>query len=565
MQHVWKRGFAVIASLGCLSALVSGCATQPSANATKLTGQAETKTAVRPLEGGSIHLDLQKQVQTLDPALADDLSSDEFVRAMYDPLVTYKGSSNQIVSDMATSWTVSKNGTTYTFTLRKGVKFWNGDPVTANSYIAEFERILTKKLASPDASLIEPIVVGSAAYYNGQTSTIRGITAPTPDTLRIKLTKPEPFFLYTLAEKAFVAIDPKWIHQVGNTKFASSAPMGTGAFELASEANNTYVLTKNPHYFMKDKYGQSLPYLNKITYTYQTNPQIEALNFEDGTTPFLGFNTSGIPSSSYQTFIHNPKYKNDFVTSTGGDMWYLGLNVTQAPFTNLKVRQALEYAINKPFIVKLLDGQAAVANQPVPPDAFGYVSKLPASVNYTYNPAKAKALLKASGVHLPIHANFYSSNDATSQKIDTELQSELKAIGIDLNIHSLSWSSYLTSNGTGKEPSFLIDWNQDFPDAYDFLGTLFATKNEPIDDSTMYSNKNVDKWLNQAQFDMNNASRGQLYKQIIIQVMKDATVVPMYDSKLDFIVQPWLHGFYINVNINVDPLSHLWVDASHRG
>lgn len=495
--------------------------------------------------------------------MAEDLTSDELIYAMYDPLVTYQGASNKIIGDMATHWTISPDGKTYTFTLRQGVTFWNGDPVTAQSYIAEFDRILTSRLGSPVAALLYPIIQGSTAYYHGKAKTVSGLSAPNAHTLVIHLAKPEPFFLEVLTGHSFVAVDPKWIQKVGEARFASNEPMGTGAFKMQSNNNTTQVLVRNPHYFMKDAYGNQLPYLNSITFNYNNNSEVDALNFEAGNSPFLAFNTGGIPSSAYNTFMHTPKLKQDIVTATAGDMWYVGLNVQEAPFTNLKVRQAVEYAINKSFIVKLLNNQYTVANQPVPPNVFGHVASLPASVDYKFNPTKAKQILSQSGLKLPIQANFYCSNDPTTLKIVQELQNELKAVGIQLNVHPLSWSAFLNGNGKGTQASFLIDWNQEYPDASDFLNTLLNTSEEPFGDSTMYSNPKVDAWLNQAQTDTNPQQRLALYKKVTVQALSDATLVPIYYAKHTFAIQPWVHGYYINQNLETDPLSHIWVDAGH--
>ncbi|WAH39338.1 ABC transporter substrate-binding protein [Alicyclobacillus dauci] len=556
---------AATATAILLMASVAGCGTTtPASNKTGgNTGNSKSTTSQSPIEGGSLNIDMGQNIQTLDPAVTDDLTSDELITEMYDPLVTYDGSTNTLVGDMAEKWTVSPDGKTYTFTLRKGITFWNGDPVTANSYIAEFERVLTKKLASPASARLYPIVEGSTAFYKGQAKTISGVTAPDPYTLQIKLVKPESFFLQLLAEPAFVAVDPKWISSVGNANFATSKPMGTGAFELKSTDGTTEVLTKNQHYFLKDSHGNQLPYLDQVTFSYNKNTEVDAMKFQQGSEPFLAFNTQGIPVSSYHMFMANPKLKQDVTTATTGDMWYIGLNVTQAPFTNVKVRQAVEYAINKPFLVKLLNNMDTVANQPVPPDAFGYMKQLPASIDYTYNPEKAKQLLASSGLSLPIHAKFYSSNDATTQKVVEEIQNELKAVGIDLTVQPLSWSAFLSGNGQGTQPSFLIDWNQSFPDAFDFLNTLFNTTEQPINNSEMYSNKQVDQWLNEAQTETDPQKRFDLYKKVTVQAMEDASVVPVYYGKYTFAIQPWVHGYYINSNLEEDPLTHIWVDPGH--
>ena len=109
---------------------------------------------------------------------------------------------------------------------------------------------------------------------------------------------------------------------------------------------------------------------------------------------------------------------------------------------------------------------------------------------------------------------------------------------------------------------FILDWNQQFPDAYDFLNTLLTTSEIPVNNSTMYSNKQVDSWLATAATEVNAEQRLQLYKDATVQIMKDATWVPLYYGKATYAIQPWVHGYYIN-NSEVDPLKYIWVDQTH--
>ena len=124
--------------------------------------------------------------------MAYTLLDNDIVFQLYDQLVTYKPASSDITGDIASRWTISPDGRTYTFQLKKGVKFWNGDAVTAQSFIDEFERVLSPKLGSPGEGFLDPVVVGSTAYNKGTARTVKGLSAPNPYTLVIKLNQPEP-------------------------------------------------------------------------------------------------------------------------------------------------------------------------------------------------------------------------------------------------------------------------------------------------------------------------------------------------------------------------------------
>lgn len=202
-MHAWQRQSCILlGTVAAIALLLAGCGTSPGNQAqagAQQKGQSGASQQQTPISGGQIDVDMSDDIHSIDPAVAEDILSDEFVQSMYDQLVTYKGTTNQIVGDAAKSWEVSPDGKTYTFHLQKGITFWNGDKLTADSYIAELERILNKKIGSPGESLIDPIIEGSTAYHDGTASTIRGVSAPDPYTLKITLTKPEPFFLNILA------------------------------------------------------------------------------------------------------------------------------------------------------------------------------------------------------------------------------------------------------------------------------------------------------------------------------------------------------------------------------
>lgn len=557
----WKRGLAVLASVGTLGVLLAGCGTTPANNTAKNATTPGGTTASKPVEGGSIILDTTSNFKDLDPALSYDTTSMEAGQEMYDQLVTYKGNTTQIQPMLATSYTVSPDGKTYTFTLRQGVKFWNGDPMTAQSFIDEFQRVMDPKVGSPGSGFFT-IVQGATAYSKGKAKTISGVTAPDPYTLKIQLTAPEPFFLQVLAMPFFSAVDQKFIDSVGNKAFDSKSAMGTGPYELKSYDANALVLTKNPGYWMKDSFGQQLPYLDKITMRINKNGQLDALNFEQGKTALMA-NLIGIPSSVYPHFESDPTLKKDIVSASQNAVFYIGLNTQMKPYDNKLVRKAIEFAINKDKIVQLINGRGQVANQPLPPAIDGYQKTLDPNATYTYDPTKAKALLAQAGFPNGFKTTFYSANDPDILKFDASIQNDLAAIGIQAKIDSMDWNSFLTLNEKpNKTGIFYLGWFQDFPDASDFLNTLFNSNEVPLNNSTMYKNSQVDAWLNQAQTDTNTTERMSLYAKVTNKVMDDAVWVPLYYPKAVYAAQPWVHGYYISP-VLMDDLSYMWIDPSH--
>ena len=414
MKPIWKKSMAVVSSVTALGLLLAGCGSSPANSGGSSKSQS---TVQKPQMGSNITLDLTQAVPDLDPAVAYDTTSAEVDEQLYEPLVNYNKNTYQIVGDLAKSYEVSQDGLTYTFHIRQGVTYWNGDPLRAQDFVDEFERVLNPKLQpkpSPGSSFFLDIK-GANAYFNGKAKTISGITTPDDHTLVIKLVKPQAFFLKVLAMPFISAVDPKFVKQVGNAALDTSKAMGTGPFELVSNGQNKVVLKRNSHYWKKDKYGNQLPYLNKVTFNVDNNEQIDALHWEQGSTAFMSpwtIGGDGIPSSAFPTIMNNPKYSKLVQKQPQNSIFYIGLNVSKTlngkpnPLSNVKVRQAMEYAFNDSQILKLNNNAVLSLNQPLPEGMQGYVKQL-APGAYGLNINKAKQLLKEAGYSNGLTVNFY--------------------------------------------------------------------------------------------------------------------------------------------------------------
>jgi len=560
MAAKWQKGLAAVASISALGLLLAGCGTSGGGN--NSTGNTPGGATAKPVEGGNIVLDETQGLKDLDPALAYDTQSWEVVQQLNDQLVTYAPGQNntKLVGMDATSWDISSDGKTYTFHLRSGLKFWNGDPVTAQSYIDEIQRIATKSLGSGGEWLVENIV-GEQAFFNGKAKTISGLSAPDPQTLVINLTDPNAAELNVLAMPFFSPVDMKFIQSVGNKTFDSTQAMGDGPFELKTINSNEAVLTKNPNYWQKDQYGNKLPYLNQVTIRINQNAQVDAMNFEKGTTAWLG-EQQAIPSANYPQFESSPTLKKDVVKVAQNSVFYLGLNNKIAPFNNPTVRQAIEYAINKPAIIKLLGGHGLVANQPLPPNMPGYEKTLPPDATYSYNPTKAKQMLQQANVDpSKTTLTLYSANDPDQMKEDQSIQQDLQNLGFTVKIKATTWGPFLDVAEKGNAQMFCLGWIQDYPDAGDFM-MLFTTSQIPVNNSAQYSNKQVDQWYNEANTTTDQTKRLQLFQDMTNQVMKDAPWVPLYYPIATFAIQPWVHGWFAP-SVLLDPMQYVWIDQSH--
>lgn len=587
MSPSWKKGLATVASIGMIGVLVAGCGTSNTAssnnssnsstNSTNTSNSSNSttgsSTSSKPIEGGSITLDSSQAVPDLDPAVAFDTTSAEIDEAIYEPLVTYNKATYQIIPDMASSYTVSPDGLTYTFTIRQGVKYSNGDTMKASDFVFELKRLLDKKMTpkpSPGNSFFE-IIQGATAYYNGTAKNITGVSTPTPDTLVIKLTKPEKFFIQVLAMPFLSAVDPAYVNKVGNAAMDTTTAMGTGPFELKSNSQNQVVMVKNPHYWKKDSYGQQLPYLDKVTINVNTNTQVDALHWEQGQTAFIDpwlMGGDGIPSSQYPTIMNTPKYSKLVSKQPQNTIYYIGLNTAKTlngkpnPLSNLDVRRAMEYGFDDSQFVKINNGAVLPLNQPLPNTMVGYVKNLAPDAQYGLNIAKAKKLLAKAGYSKGFTVQMWDENQPESIKEDQAFQAMMKKIGITVDLHDVTWKDFLTKAMSGTAQVFQSGWQQDYPDASDFLNTLFNSTEIPDNNMDNYKNANVDKWLNQAEYSTNQTQRNKLYAEVTNQVMSDAVWIPTVQNVGYYAVQSWVHGFYTSP-VMYDPFGTIWVDPGH--
>ena len=551
MKSSKLRLFGVVASVAMLSTALAGCSTQ-AVSTPKAVRQASE--GAQPVYGGTLTMDLSSQFPHLDPAKAYDTTSYEAVLQFYNQLVTYKGATNTLVGDLASSWNISNGGKVYTFHLTNA-KFWNGNPVTAQSFITEFERVLNNNMQSGGQGFISPLIQGSAAFVAGKAKTVTGLKALNAHTLQITLNNPSATFLNVLAMPFYSAVDPAYVNSHPES-YVDTHPMGSGPFMLQSyTAGRNYVLVRNPHYFQK-----GIPYLSKIVFNIDNSPSAVMFHFEQGKTGLISWNQGGIPSQDYLPLSTNPQYNKDIVKATEVAINYLGLNTKYGPTANVAVRRALEYAVNKQTFVRIMAGLAIPANQIIPPSMpAGYEAVLPKNAQYTYNPTLAKQLLAKAGYPKGFSTTIYTDNSSpTDLKFAEAAQQMFAQIGVHASVNQTSWNTFLTNNEAGKQNIFTLAWIEDFPDPSDFLNTLFNSNEAPVNNSTNYSNPQVDALLNKGAVMPAGVARDNVYKQAQNIILSQAAWIPLVYPVYAAAVQPWVKGFYINPNLT-DPLQAMWI------
>ncbi|HET7656865.1 MAG TPA: ABC transporter substrate-binding protein [Bacillales bacterium] len=452
----------------------------------------------------------------LDPAMATDGESFMVTKNIEETLVNFnyeKQNTDIVNTGLAKDWKISPDGLTYTFNLRKGIKFTDGSDFNADSVVYNFKRWKNGKGQFP----YYPSMFGGY----GDKSVIKDVKATGDYQVQITLNRPLAPFLKDLAMSAFAIGSPKAIKKYG--KDYDKHPVGTGPFVFKEwKPNNTITLDKNKNYW-KDGY----PKLNRLIYKVISDNHARLTALQNGEIDLMeGLNPSDIKS------VKQDKNLQVFYRPSM-NIGYLGMTVTRKPFDNVKVRKALNYAINKKAIVNAFYSEGAkVATSPLPPSFAAFDKNLK---KYSYDPKKAKELLKEAGYPNGFKMELWAMPVARpympdGKKIATAIQADLKKVGIDAKIVTYDWATYLDKTSKGEADAFLLGWTSDNGDADNILYTLLSTDAIGSNNYTYYSNKELDKVLLEAQKTTDQQKRIELYKKAQEIIKDNPPWVPLVHS-----------------------------------
>jgi len=496
------RRVQAMAVLGTVAVAVAACSgSSGGSGSTSASPSASNGQLNAAHVGGTLHLVATAANGTLDPQVNYTLGWWQVYQAAYDGLVSFQKANGTaaftIVPDLATSVpTPTDGGKTYTFTLRRGIKFSNGQPVTVNDVVASFQRLF--KVSSPNASSWYNVLVGSdACLKTPATCTLAGgvVADPSTNTITFHLQHPQAEFLDQLAVP-FGSILPASTPP----KDQGDAPIPTtGAYMFSSyDPNKALVMVRNPYFKQWSAAAQPAGYPDEINYTFGLTPEAEVTAVENGQADWL----FDAPPADRLGEIGS-KYANQAHVNTLTAIYYLPMNVNIPPFNNEQARQAVNFALDRNAAVALYGGSnlASPSCQILPPGFPGHVDYCP----YTKNPgttwtapdlAKAKQLVQQSGTAgQPVAV--VSANDTVNKSIGEYVQSVLNSIGYKATLKPLSSNIQFTyiQNTKNKVQISLSQWYQDYPAASDFINVLYGCENfHPNSDASI----NISGYCNQS-------------------------------------------------------------------
>lgn len=495
---------------------------------------ATAPSAMTPQKGGTLKVAYKDDLATLDPAIGYDWTNWPAEKLVFDGLLDYD-SGTTIMPRIAESLPeVNADATQYTFKLRKGVKFSNGRELTADDVVYSITRVLDPKTGSPGSGFFVGIK-GAQDFIDGKATSVEGIKALDPYTVQFTLSEPDVTFLNKMALN-FAFIVPKEEVDKAGENFGH-APVGTGPYTLKEwKSGESLTFVRNPNYFY-----QGLPYLDQITLQVGVAPDVALLQLEKGDIDLMG---DPPPGADWARISADPAWKDRLEKQPQVSTVYIAINTTAKPFDNVKVRQALNHAIDKQRIVQLLNGRATVANQVLPPLMPGYDKSYQ---GYDYNPDKAKALLKEAGFENGFETSIECIAVDPQPKLCESFQQDLSKVGIKLNINTLAAPNVIDDAGNGKPPltwSGGLGWIQDYPDPDDFYGPILGC------DSNVPGGWNWPRYCNEtlqakskellAMTDRN--ARLAAYAPFFKAIMDDAPWVPVINGEYDIAHSEKLHG-----------------------
>jgi oligopeptide transport system substrate-binding protein len=442
--------------------------------------------------GGTFRRMMGDNPATLDPAFLTDIYGGEIVRQIFDGLVQLDANLNPIPA-IAEFWEASRDGRTWTFTLRRGVKFHHGREVTAQDFAYTFTRLLRVKSPGPVTELFEHIH-GAKTFMQGKAPHVEGLKAMDRYTLQIVLEEPLAPLLVALGLPS-VAVVPREVVEQQEEHFGR-APVGTGPFKFVRWVPTQEILLEaNDHYY------EGRPFLDAVMFKIVVGSKLEERFAE-----FLEGNLEEtiIPGGKTDEVRTDPQYRRyQRARKPTLSLLYIGFNTQMKPFDDKRVRQAFNYAVNKEVIVQEITKREAItATGAFPPGLPGHDPDLQ---GYSHDPAKAKQLLGEAGypdgAGLPV-VQLWSVHQADTTKAElAAYQRYLADLGVRVEIHfAADWPAYKAMLQQGRLPMFRLVRYADIPDPDNFLFPMLHSTSPT--NYTFYRNPQVDQFLEQARKEM---------------------------------------------------------------
>lgn len=466
--------------------------------------------------------------ETFNPQLVTSGTTiDATSNQLYDRLITYKGAENKLSPSIAESWHVTRDGTKITFYLRKNVAFHHTDYFTPTRYLNADDVIFSFERALNPDHPYHFVSGGNYPFFQniGLNDLIDEIEKINDHTIRFHLSHADNSFLANLATDFSIILSAEYAEKLTKQNSRSdidTQPIGTGPFKLKEYRVGSFI-----RFYKHEEY-------------WQEPAKIEQLVF-DITPSNTGRLTKLLAKEcdivAYPIAHEKISQRKDLSLEavTALNVGYFGFNVNKAPFDNKLVRQAISNAINKKTLLDTVyKGKAEIANSLLPKTSWAFDKSIN---NQKFDPVLAKELLTFAGYPegftmdlwaMPIQRP-YNPNAITMAKL---IQSDLKRIGIKVNIVSYEWSTFLQRLKRGEHQSFLLGWSADHPDPDNFFTPILScSATKTGSNTTFWCNKEYDAIIQKALRTSDINQRKKYYAQAMKIITQEVPLIPIAHSK----------------------------------
>lgn len=522
--------------------------------------------ATSPHRGGKLRFSTTDAARTLDPAIAYDEVSLYASQHLFDTLVGYPPVSPErprkagypspgvsLLPQLAESWTLSDDGLTLRFALRPGIRYADGVAIVAADFKYALERVL-KTGDSPFAGFLSN-VEGATALREGKATDCRGLRAPDDRHLEIALVKRDTAFLYVLAMKFATPLRKDYVETPGRQ--VRREPLASGPYMLTSwQEGQRMVFARNPHHWDAQR-----GWLDEITMLENVPRDIELLMFERG-----DVDTCYQPAApDYLWLLEQPRWRPYIRRVELMNVFGERMNVTRPPFNDVRVRRALNYALNKDHTTRLLLGTAVPAHGILPPGMPGRDESLRP---YPHDPARARQLLAEAGYPDGIDLEYATLAGDEPRKLAASLQADLAEAGIRLKIVVLSAPTYLATVGSKDGPAMsYTSWTQDYPDPASFIDARFHSRmiaDEGAVNDNFFSDPTVDALIDEARVETDAAKRAAIYRRLERILYDAAPWVWGYHRVAIEVVQPYVKDYEPHP-VGLRDFTSTWLDLDAQG
>lgn len=475
---------------------------------------------------------------TLDPHLATDASSAEYIVEIYSGLVTISPDL-EIQLDLAEAVDISPDGTVYTFTLREDIFFHTGRRVTAEDVAYSINRATSRELQSTVARAYLGDIVGARDHIAGLADDVSGVEVIDERTIRFTLDAPKPFFLAKLTYPTAFVVDQQQIES--NPRNWTRKPNGTGPYQLQEwRLGERIVLESNERFYLGE------PPLAEVIYNLSGGSPLTRFENDDLDVATIGL--SDIERARDPSSDIGPLFSiwPQFTIS------YLAFNIAEAPFDDVNVRRALGLSIDRAKIAEVTFNDLVVpATGILAPGLPGYTDR---DKTLAFDPDAARAAIEASkyevqdgrlvGEDGPVSIVITEVGGGAQASVDTQafLEQWRTELGLDIEIRQTDFATFLAEQDAGELQMFNGAWIMDYPDPEDILDLKFHSGSQLND--LGYENPVVDDLLERARVELDPELRLELYRDAEELIVQDAAWLPLYFSQAHVVVKEAVTGWF---------------------